>query len=141
MLQLLQLLQHTPHLSLREGMVTGLEIEGDPDASDADGARGIGVRSFFGSVYAARGVILTTGSFLRRRIWVGDRWMMAGGVGEQQRRRIPRQQAPMLSDLRESGSIEQDADFVLMIYRDEYYNPETADRGITEVIVSKHRNG
>ena len=48
---------------------------------------------------------------------------------------------PMLSDLRESGSIEQDADLVLMIYRDEYYNPETADRGITEVIVTKHRNG
>ena len=48
---------------------------------------------------------------------------------------------PMLSDLRESGSIEQDADLVLMIYRDEYYNPETPDRGITELIVTKHRNG
>ncbi|MCF8132604.1 MAG: replicative DNA helicase [Synechococcus sp. Tobar2m-G35] len=48
---------------------------------------------------------------------------------------------PMLSDLRESGSIEQDADLVLMIYRDEYYNPDTPDRGITEVIVTKHRNG
>ena len=48
---------------------------------------------------------------------------------------------PMLSDLRESGSIEQDADLVLMIYRDEYYNPETQDRGITEVILTKHRNG
>ena len=48
---------------------------------------------------------------------------------------------PMLSDLRESGSIEQDADLVLMIYRDEYYNQETPDRGITEVIVTKHRNG
>tara|TARA_B100001250_G_scaffold85039_1_gene70261 strand:- start:894 stop:2309 length:1416 start_codon:yes stop_codon:yes gene_type:complete len=48
---------------------------------------------------------------------------------------------PMLSDLRESGSIEQDADLVLMIYRDEYYNAETPDRGITEVIVTKHRNG
>jgi replicative DNA helicase len=48
---------------------------------------------------------------------------------------------PMLSDLGESGSIEQDADLVLMIYRDEYYNPETPDRGITEVIVTKHRNG
>ena len=49
--------------------------------------------------------------------------------------------SPMLSDLRESGSIEQDADLVLMIYRDEYYNPETEDRGITEIIVTKHRNG
>ena len=48
---------------------------------------------------------------------------------------------PMLSDLRESGSIEQDADLVLMIYRDEYYNPETTDKGITELIVTKHRNG
>ncbi len=48
---------------------------------------------------------------------------------------------PMLSDLRESGSIEQDADLVLMIYRDEYYNAETPDKGITEVIVTKHRNG
>lgn len=48
---------------------------------------------------------------------------------------------PLLSDLRESGSIEQDADLVMMLYRDEYYNPETPDRGITELIVAKHRNG
>ena len=48
---------------------------------------------------------------------------------------------PMLSDLRESGSIEQDADLVLMVYRDEYYNPESPDRGVTELIVTKHRNG
>jgi replicative DNA helicase len=48
---------------------------------------------------------------------------------------------PMRSDLRGSGSIEKNADLVLMIYRDEYYNRETADRGITEVIVTKHRNG
>ena len=48
---------------------------------------------------------------------------------------------PMMSDLRESGSIEQDADLVLMLYREEYYNPDTPDRGITELIVTKHRNG
>ena len=48
---------------------------------------------------------------------------------------------PVLADLRESGSLEQDADVVLFLYRDEVYNPESADRGTAEVIVSKHRNG
>ncbi|MBW4502091.1 MAG: replicative DNA helicase [Scytonema hyalinum WJT4-NPBG1] len=48
---------------------------------------------------------------------------------------------PMLSDLRESGSIEQDADLVLMLYRDDYYNSDSPERGIAEVIVAKHRNG
>ena len=48
---------------------------------------------------------------------------------------------PQLSDLRESGNLEQDSDLVMFIYRDEYYNKETADPGVTELILAKHRNG
>jgi replicative DNA helicase len=48
---------------------------------------------------------------------------------------------PMLSDLRESGQIEQDADLVMFIYRDEYYNRESERPGEADVIVAKHRNG
>jgi replicative DNA helicase len=48
---------------------------------------------------------------------------------------------PILSDLRESGSIEQDSDLVLFIYRDEYYNEETDQQGLAEVNLAKHRNG
>src|SRR5579884_1823178 len=48
---------------------------------------------------------------------------------------------PLLSDLRDSGSIEQDADLVMFLYRDEYYNDQSEDQGLAEVILAKHRNG
>ncbi len=46
-----------------------------------------------------------------------------------------------MADLRESGSLEQDADVVIFLYRDEYYHPDTEKQGIAEVIVGKNRNG
>ena len=48
---------------------------------------------------------------------------------------------PMLSDLRESGSIEQDADVVMFIYREDYYDKDTPKKNVADILVAKHRNG
>jgi tRNA uridine 5-carboxymethylaminomethyl modification enzyme len=76
--QMLQLLQHTPNLALREAMVTGLEVEGEGEEQRIQG-----VRTYFGSVYSAQAVVLTAGTFLGGRIWVGHQSMAAGRAGEQ----------------------------------------------------------
>ena len=76
--QMLQLLQHTPNLALREAMVTGLEVEGEGEQQRIQG-----IRTYFGSVYGAQAVVLTAGTFLGGRIWVGHQSMAAGRAGEQ----------------------------------------------------------
>ena len=76
--QMLQLLQHTPNLALREAMVTGLET-----TDEGDQQRISGICTYFGSVYGADAVILTAGTFLGGRIWVGHQSMAAGRAGEQ----------------------------------------------------------
>ncbi len=64
-------------------------------------------------------------------------------VGAQLNRQLEYRQdkRPMLADLRESGSIEQDADVVMFLYRDDQYHEDSDQRGIVEVVIAKHRNG
>jgi tRNA uridine 5-carboxymethylaminomethyl modification enzyme len=77
---MLQLLRQTENLALREAMVTGLTTSGSAEGGDQ---RITGVRTYFGSVYTAQAVVLTTGTFLGGRIWVGNQSMPAGRAGEQ----------------------------------------------------------
>ncbi len=88
--KMLELLQETSNLVLREAMVTGLELDGEVSIGDEvwDPAKGSiakvrGVRTYFGSVYGAKAVILTTGTFLDGKIWIGNQSMSAGRAGEQ----------------------------------------------------------
>jgi len=81
--QMLKILQETPNLALREAMVTGLEIEVLNGNSDKKTGKIQGIKTYFGSIYKAQAVILTTGTFLGGKIWVGNQSMSAGRAGEQ----------------------------------------------------------
>ncbi len=83
--EMIQLLQNTSNLNLREAMVTDLEvdIQGNADSSKERIGRIRGIKTYFGSSYFAKAVILTTGTFLRGKIWIGNQSMPAGRAGEQ----------------------------------------------------------
>ena len=88
--EMLKILQNTPNLKIREAMVTGLEIEHYPNQIDKKTPEiqeriGFikGIKTYFGSVFHAKAVVLTTGTFLGGRIWIGNQSMSAGRAGEQ----------------------------------------------------------
>ena len=88
--EMLKILQNTPNLKIREAMVTGLEIEHYPNqiaqkTPEIQERIGFikGIKTYFGSVFHAKAVVLTTGTFLGGRIWIGNQSMSAGRAGEQ----------------------------------------------------------
>ncbi|WP_320666747.1 tRNA uridine-5-carboxymethylaminomethyl(34) synthesis enzyme MnmG [Prochlorococcus sp. MIT 1307] len=89
--KMLQILHETPNLAIREAMVTGLEVEEEMDKNSKNNSSLIkerigqikGIKTYFGSIYKAKAVILTTGTFLGGKIWVGNQSMAAGRAGEQ----------------------------------------------------------
>ncbi len=88
--EMLKILQNTPNLKIREAMVTGLEIEYYKDNLEINKSEikeriGYikGIKTYFGSVFHAKAVVLTTGTFLGGRIWIGNQSMSAGRAGEQ----------------------------------------------------------
>ena len=88
--EMLKILQNTPNLKIREAMVTGLEIEHYPNQIEKTTPEiqekiGFikGIKTYFGSVFHAKAVVLTTGTFLGGRIWIGNQSMSAGRAGEQ----------------------------------------------------------
>ncbi|MBW3042925.1 tRNA uridine-5-carboxymethylaminomethyl(34) synthesis enzyme MnmG [Prochlorococcus marinus] len=88
--EMLKVLQNTPNLKIREAMVTGLEIEHfseKPAKNRSEITEQIGyvkgIKTYFGSIFHAKAVVLTTGTFLGGRIWIGNQSMSAGRAGEQ----------------------------------------------------------
>jgi len=88
--EMLKILQNTPNLNIREAMVTGLEVEHssikiEKHTSEVQERIGFikGVKTFFGSIFYAKAVVLTAGTFLGGRIWIGNQSMSAGRAGEQ----------------------------------------------------------
>ena len=83
-------------------------------------------------------------SYISRRLKQLSKELDINVIALSQLSRAPEQRAdhrPILSDLRESGAIEQDASIILFCYRDEYYNTETEEKNVMEIIVGKNRTG